>query len=79
MPRDSWVGVHECQQSVAGGLASFSHPSLPHLTLPCDVTQYSGTPIQRCPSRTTAPLKRLFFCALMLFTLLMTPEERRPL
>ena len=32
MPRDSWVGVHECQQSVAGGLATFSHPSLPHLT-----------------------------------------------
>ena len=32
MPRDSWVGVHECQQSVAGGLATFPHPSLPHLT-----------------------------------------------
>ena len=37
MPRDSWVGVHECQQSVAGGLATFSHPSLPHLTQPCYV------------------------------------------
>ena len=35
MPRDSWVGVHECQQSVAGGLTTFSHPSLPHLTQPC--------------------------------------------
>ena len=34
MPRDSWVGVHECQQSVAGGLATFPHPSLPHLTQP---------------------------------------------
>ena len=31
MPRDSWVGVHECQQSVAGGQAIFSHPSLSHL------------------------------------------------
>ena len=40
---------------------------------------YSGTPVQRCPSRTTAPLKRLFFCARMPFTLLRTPEERRPL
>ena len=27
MPRDSWIGVHECQQSVAGGLATLSHPS----------------------------------------------------
>ena len=34
MPRDSWVGVHECQQSVAGGLVTFSHPFLPHLTQP---------------------------------------------
>ena len=32
MPRDSWVGVHECQQSDAGGLSTYSHPSLPHLT-----------------------------------------------
>ena len=32
MPRDSWVGAHECQQSVSGGLATFSHPSLPYLT-----------------------------------------------
>ena len=38
MPRDSWVGVHECQQSVVGGLATFSHPSLPHLTQRCYVT-----------------------------------------
>ena len=41
MPRDSWVGVHECQQSVPGGLATFSHPSLPHLTQPvmlCNIT-----------------------------------------
>ena len=42
MPRDSWVGVHECQQSVAGGLATFSHPSLPHLTQLCYVTQYNN-------------------------------------
>ena len=42
MPRDSWVGVHECQQSVAGGLATFSHPSLPHLTQRCYVTQYNN-------------------------------------
>ena len=41
MPRDSWVGVHECQQSVEGGVATFSHPSLPHLTQPCYVTQYN--------------------------------------
>ena len=34
MPRDSWVGVHECQQSVAGGLPTFPHPSLPYLTQP---------------------------------------------
>ena len=34
MPRDSWVGVHEFQQSVEGGLATISHPSLPHLTQP---------------------------------------------
>ena len=27
MPRDSWVGVHKCQQSVA-------NPFLPHLTQP---------------------------------------------
>ena len=42
MPRDSWVGVHECQQSVGGGLATFSHPSLPHLTQQCYVTQYNN-------------------------------------
>ena len=34
MPCDSLVGVHECQQSVAGGLATISHPSLPHLKQP---------------------------------------------
>ena len=27
MPRDSLVGVYERQQSVSGGLATFSHPS----------------------------------------------------
>ena len=42
MPRDSLVGVHERQQFVAGGLATFSHPSLPHLTQLCYVTQYSN-------------------------------------
>ena len=34
MPRDSWVGVYECQQSVEGVLTTFCHPSLPHLTQP---------------------------------------------
>ena len=47
---------------------------IPGLTL--EIWLYSGTPVQRCPSRTTAPLKRLFFCARMPFTLLRTPEER---
>ena len=44
--------------------------------VPLCAVQYSGTPVQRCPSRTTAPLKQLFFCAQMPFTLLRTPEER---
>ena len=42
MPRDSWVGVHESQQSVTGGLATFSHPSLAHLTQLRYVTQYNN-------------------------------------